>query len=49
MNDPAMLLHIIQCHSESDPIEKYHENNANAKKTQLSKPTISKSGDNPFW
>ncbi len=49
MNDPAMLLHIIQCHSDAVPGPEHRGGNAETMKTLLSKLNISMGGGNQLW
>jgi hypothetical protein len=46
MNDPAMLLHIIQCHSDAVFVAKHRRDDIETMKTKL---IFSMGGGNQIW
>jgi len=49
MNEPAMLLHIIQCPSNAVPSPEHREGDAKAMKIHLLNLRISRDGGNQLW
>jgi len=49
MNDPAMLLHIIQCRSDAVPSPEHRGGDAEAVKTRISALRKARVGGNQPW
>jgi len=49
MNEAAMLLYIIQCHSGAVFSQKHREGDVKAMETRVSKLKISRGGGNQLW